>query len=185
MLGVLGERQSLLFVNNTLLFLPHTADILLLLFCFFPIHLYSSSCIILFNPLSCVQQGLMEYWRWIELFSTVRGLFIPFFCRGFLLSLSLDIEFSCLFLRSETCFHSSSICLFRGRVIRICSLLVEVLFILFSSCVGVPDGLAALNYLDCAIGSLHRRSCFGPYDEFKWNQGESLWLFRQGGGSHG
>ena len=35
--GVLGERQSLLFVNNIWLsFLPHTADILLLLFCFFP-----------------------------------------------------------------------------------------------------------------------------------------------------
>ena len=126
-----------------------------------------------------------SYWRWIELFSTVRGLSIPFFCRGFLLSLGLDIEFSCLFLRSETCFHSSSICLFRGRVIRICSLLVEVLFILFSSCVWVPDGLAALNYLDCAIGSLHRRSCFGPYDKFKWNQGESLWLFCRGEGSHG
>ena len=112
--------------------------------------------------------------NWIALFSMVRGLSIPFFCRGFLLSLGLDIEFCCLFLRSETCFHSSSICPFRGRIIRICSLLVEVLFILFSSCVGVPDGLAALNYLDCAIGSLHRRSCFGPYDKFKWNQGESL-----------
>ena len=52
----------------------------------------------------------------------------------------------------------------------------------FPSCVGVPDDLGALDYLDGAMGSLHRRSRFGPYDEFKWNRGRSL--FRRGGGSH-
>ena len=56
--GVLGERQSLLFVNNIWLsFLPHTADILLLLFCFFPIHLYSSSCIILLTLHHLIDAG--------------------------------------------------------------------------------------------------------------------------------